>query len=204
MQSCDIMIGKKIILENINFNLEKGNFIHLRGKNGSGKTVFMQSLLGFNKVSSGLRISDYEQDKICYIPDTSFFTENESVKDVLSASAFFYKTDISHLLDILEHLQFDKSVQFNQKISSLSKGTKKKLELMPLFLDGMNLFFLDEITTGLDTDSLIIICARLKELQALGSTIILTEHNQHIVDYLYTIIPNIKEVTCVNRKIIHE
>ncbi len=204
MKHCDITIGKEKILTNINFKLHKGDFIHLRGKNGSGKTVFIQSLLGFNKVSSGFRISQFNQSKICYIPDSSFFTENESVKDVLNATAFFYNTSKSNLLNILEHLQFDESVQFNQKVSTLSKGTKKKLELMPLFLKDMDLFFLDEITTGLDTDSLIIVCARLKELNASGATIMITEHNEHIVDYLTTIIPGVKEVTCVNRKIIHD
>ncbi len=202
MHECHISIGKKEILKSINFTLEKGVFIHLKGKNGSGKTIFMESLLGFNKVSKGTRTSQFERDKICYIPDAPFFNDHESVRDVLFATAHFYKVKISKLYDILNHLQFDETVLFNQKVASLSKGTKKKLELLPLFIPNINCYFLDEIMTGLDTHTLIIVCARLKELNHLGKTLMITEHNHHIIDYLYHLIPSIQEVTCVNQKII--
>ena len=202
MNACDIAIGKKNILTNVHFELHRGSFIHLKGKNGSGKTVFIQSLLGFNKVTQGTRIVQYKRNEICYIPDAPFFNENESVKDVLHALCFFYNTQFSTLLDVLNHLQFDESVLFSQKIASLSKGTIKKLEIIPLFLDHLNLYFLDEIMTGLDTDALVIVCARLKELHQKGATILMTEHNHHIMDYLHHLMPQIQEVTCVNQKII--
>src|SRR5699024_3604471 len=128
-------IGKKEILKEVNFQFKKGDFIHLKGKNGSGKTIFMESLLGFNKVVSGKRTSRYDRNKICYIPDASFFNDHESVKDVLKATAHFYKVETATLINILNHLQFDETVIFNQKIASLSKGTKKKLELLPLFIE---------------------------------------------------------------------
>lgn len=204
LQSCTIGIGKKEILKNINFNLIKGTFIHLKGKNGSGKTVFMQSLLGFNKVLKGTRISRYQRDKICYIPDTSFFNDNESIRDVLKATSHFYKAEMSVLYNILNHLQFDESVSYHQKVASLSKGTKKKLELLPLFIDGLDLYFLDEIMTGLDTNSLIIVCARLKFLKEQNATLIMTEHNHHVTDYLNHLIPDIQEVTCINQKVIQD
>ena len=202
LKNCHIKIGKKTILKDVCFKLQKEDFIHLKGKNGSGKTVLMQSLLGFNKITKGQRHSEYLKSSICYIPDVPFFNANETVHDVLKATAYFYDSDLVSLYKILDFLNFDETVKMSQKIITISKGSKKKLELIPLFLKPLKLYFLDEITHGLDTDSLIVVCARLKELHELKATIVLIEHNQHITNYLSHIIPDIKEVTCVNQKLI--
>lgn len=199
--NCDIKIGKKTILKDVSFDLKPNTFYHLKGKNGSGKTVFLQSLLGFNK-ATGNRTNEYTHKDICYIPDVPFFSAQESVSDVLKAITYFYDSDLVEVMNIMEHLKFDPTVLLTQKIASLSKGTQKKLELIPLFLKPMKCYLLDEITHGLDTDTLIIVCSRLQELSNHQTAMILTEHNQHILQYLKHLVPNMKEITCVNQKII--
>lgn len=201
LENCDIKIGKKTILNEVNFQLKKGSFYKLNGKNGSGKTVFIQSLLGFNK-AKGQRVSIFNPDKLCYIPDIAFFNDYESVNDVIQAISFFYNVKRKVVLDILDYLKFDPHVRYTQKISELSKGTKKKLEIIPLFIPNLEIFFLDEIMSGLDTDTVILVCTRLKKLQEDNATVILIEHNQHILDYLNYLIKDLKEITCVNQKII--
>lgn len=201
--NANITIGKKIILKNIHFSLQKHDFIHLKGANGSGKTVFLESMLGFYKCTLGSRSSKFNRNKICYISDTQFFTDSESVYDVLLSYVYFYKVDMKSIKDILVILDFDTSVKLTQRIATLSKGTKKKLQLLPLFFDALELFFLDEIMDGIDDDTINTIIKRLIYLNKQQATIIITEHASHLIQILHQEIPNLQEVLCLDQNIYH-
>lgn len=200
LDNCTIKLGKRTLLKDINFSLKQGDFFHLTGMNGSGKTVFLESLLGFHRISQGNRIISFKGKDICYIPDTHFFSEQETVLEVLLSFQYFYNTSYNTIYNILNKLNFDSSVKNTQKISSLSKGTKQKLAIVPLFIEGMKLYLLDEILDGLDKTSLKIVLEQLVSLQS-QSAIIFTEHNPDIITKLNQLIPTMKEILCENQTV---
>ncbi len=200
---CDIYIGKRRILKNVNFNLMHSNIIHLSGINGSGKTVFLESILGFYKIKNGIRKTSYKKNEISYIPDSPFFNDYETVIEVLTSISCFYNTKIITLIMILKVLDFDSSIKHSQRISTLSKGSQKKLLILPLFLESP-IYIFDEIFDGLDAITRDKVIQRLIILSKAKCTLLFTEHDQHIVNTLHHVIPNIREVLCQNQNIIQK
>lgn len=193
-----VKIGNKIILESIHYKMIPQSFIHLKGDNGSGKTVFMQTLLGFYKCIGKCELSLPKKETV-YIPDTPFFNENTSVKEIIHTYRYFFNVSTEMIHDCLNTLEFNHSL--NMKTASLSLGTKKKLEILPLFFPMRKIYFLDEITLGLDSKSTRLVIDRIVALHKLGSTFIMSEHNPKIIEALSQHI-EIKELICHNKKIV--
>ncbi|MCW6675840.1 ATP-binding cassette domain-containing protein, partial [Aerococcaceae bacterium NML171108] len=86
----DISINKRVIFENVNLKIMKNCFYRIHGKNGVGKTVLLNTLLGIHPLERGSLSMGYEKKNIVYIPDSNFFFENEKVWDVLNLIKRFY------------------------------------------------------------------------------------------------------------------
>ncbi|MCW6677040.1 ABC transporter ATP-binding protein, partial [Aerococcaceae bacterium NML180378] len=80
-------------------------------------------------------------------------------------------------------------------IAELSFGMKKKLMLIPLFIPQIDLLVLDEIFIGIDTDTQNKIINQLVEHYKKGSTIILVEHNEFLVDSIKEKV-SVEELIC--------
>lgn len=194
---CSISIGKTTILSSVNFTLKKNQCLYIKGTNGSGKTIFMESILGLHpKIIGSYNVSIKD---VCYIPDLSFFSDDELIKDVLWAYRVFYKQSSESLTAALTTLSL--SLNPKAKIATLSLGTKKKLELLPLFFNSYSIYILDEIFQSLDSDTVLLIGKVLQEHHKMGATIIFTEHNQYIVDYIQYLIPTLEVYICENQKL---
>lgn len=193
LENYHVYIGKKEILKDINLNIKTPFTLLLSGKNGTGKTVFMNSLLGFHK-TKGKKIFPYK--KIIYIPDTPFFTEQFTVKEVLKTYRYFYNISIKQMINILNSLNFTYPLSY--KISELSLGSRKKLEIIPLFIDKYQLYLLDETTNHLDKETINIISDRINNL----TDTIIIDHNQDFINTLKNKNKNIKEAVCREKSII--
>lgn len=198
LKNVTVTIGKKIILENINYTVIPQSFTHIKGSNGSGKTVFIQTLLGFYKVR-GKRVLKYNPKQIIYIPDTPFFHDDTTLREVIMTYRYFYGASQKTCHQVLEFLQINHPL--NLKISTLSLGTQKKLMILPLFLKPKALYILDEITLGLDSSTTIKVVERLIYLYEQQKTILITEHNDKIIQKIKSHI-QIKEVLCQDKRII--
>lgn len=199
--NCEIKIYNQIILKDVSFCMSKQHFIHIKGTNGSGKTVFLETVLGFHKKVVGEYSLNISKERICYIPDTSFFIDDERVSDILDTYKYFYKVDFQKLKEACLLLDLNVEGILKQKVCTLSQGMKKKLEILPLFFTPFSLYVLDEITTGLDMEAVLIVGNRIQTLFHRGASFIFTEHNQNVVDYYKFLINTMEVYQCVNQKL---
>ena len=145
--------GSKTALNNVDLNIERGRIIGLLGPNGSGKTTLIKILSGILTPSSGeALISDkkigVETKKIVsYLPERTYLSEWMTVKQTVNFFRDFY-ADFSEetAYDMLERLD----IKPDQKLRTMSKGTKEKVQLILVMSRNAELYLLDEPIGGVD------------------------------------------------------
>ena len=143
----------KIILDNINLNIEKGKIIGLLGPNGSGKTTLMKILLNIAKEDSGeIYINNEKKSEetnkyISFLPDAPFIDKDLSINEARNYFKFFY-TDFNDKK--FENLINKLNLNLKDKIKNLSKGNIEKLNLILILSRDAKIYILDEPIAGVD------------------------------------------------------
>lgn len=147
---------KNFELGSINLNIKSGYIIGLIGENGVGKTTLIKSILNIiNTTSGSIKIFNkdlkkYEsviKEDIGVVLDESFFPELLTSDDINNIMKDIYKTwDQDLFYNYLDTFKLPS----NKKIKELSKGMKKKLEIIVAISHKPKLLILDEPTSGLD------------------------------------------------------
>lgn len=184
LKNCKICIYDKIIIEDATVSLLNGGFYRVSGPNGSGKTVFLNTILALNKHIEGDYKIIYDKKCTSYIPANQFFLDSDSVEETLNTLCFFYNISKTDLNVPLGKLDMDYSEISQQKINELSTGMKKKLCVLPLFFENIEFYVLDEIFSGLDLNIQNVLKDRLIELNSQRKTILIVEHNEDIIEDL--------------------
>lgn len=145
--------GAKKALNNINLSLDKGKIIGLLGPNGSGKTTFMKLLNGLLTPTQGeIRIAGMspgvETKKIVsYLPERTYLNDWMRVHQVIEFFGDFYGDfNPEKAYDMLKRLNIDP----RDKLKTMSKGTKEKVQLILVMSRGAELYLLDEPIGGVD------------------------------------------------------
>ena len=183
----------KFKLDDINLNIPKGIIVGLIGENGAGKTTLIKSILNLINIDSGdIKIfgkSNKESDAIIkedigIVLDNMFFPEILNAKDINLIMKDIYKNWDSDLyFNYLE--KFD--IPLSKKIKDLSKGMRKKLEIITALVHKPKILILDEPTSGLDpVVRNEILDMFLEFIQDENNTILLSSHItsdlEHIAD----------------------
>jgi ABC-2 type transport system ATP-binding protein len=140
-------------IDNMTLSLPRGKIIGLLGPNGSGKTTLIKMLNGLLVPTKGsIRIGGctpgVETKKhVAYLPDRDFLDNSQKVSDFLDYYGDFYE-DFDHprAIEMLKSLQIDP----NQRMKTLSKGTREKVQLILVMSRKADLFILDEPIAGVD------------------------------------------------------
>lgn len=145
--------GKKEALRNINLQLERGRIIGLLGPNGSGKTTLIKMINGLLTQNDGEIIVNGEpvgvesKSVIAYLPDKSYLADWMKVSDIINMFSDFYSDfDKSKALDMLKRLNINE----NDRLKTLSKGNKEKVQLILVMSRQAQLYLLDEPIGGVD------------------------------------------------------
>lgn len=145
--------GNKEALTDINLNLEGGHIVGLLGPNGSGKTTLIKLINGLLAPTSGLiyvkgnPVGVESKKVISYLPDASYLNMNERVSDVIKTFKLFYEDfDESRALDMLSRLNINPT----DRLKTMSKGTKEKVQLILVMSRRADLYILDEPIAGVD------------------------------------------------------
>ncbi len=145
--------GYKTALDSINLSLERGRIIGLLGPNGSGKTTLIKLINGLLAPSSGFltingSVPGPETKKIVsYLPERTYFNSWMKVTDILNFFCDFYEDfDRNRASDMLHRL----GINENDRLSSMSKGTKEKVQLIMVMSRDAQLYCLDEPIGGVD------------------------------------------------------
>lgn len=143
-------------LGRIDIAIPKGVIVGLIGENGAGKTTLIKSILNMIKIDEGeIQIfgKDYQQkekeikENIGVVLDNMFFPELLTAKDIHSIMKDIYSTWDSDLyFSSLKKFRLKE----NQPLKAMSKGMRKKLEIITAISHHPKLLILDEPTSGLD------------------------------------------------------
>ncbi len=145
--------GKKTAVDHISFSIEGGHIIGLLGPNGSGKTTLIKMLNGLLSPTSGTLyykgnpIGVESKKHISYLPDHTYLNMSQRVSDVISYfKDFFDDFDENRAYDMLKKLQINPS----DRLKTMSKGTKEKVQLILVMSRRADLYILDEPIAGVD------------------------------------------------------
>lgn len=179
--------GQKNILNKINFDIHKGDFISIVGPSGGGKSTLLKLCCHLISPSSGRilynnkDLNDYNptilRREIAYCFQTPILF-GESVLDNLK---FPYqirniKYDEEHIKNLL--LKFKLNIELlKSEIKNLSGGEKQRIALIRAMLFKPQIILLDEITSSLDVENTIIVETIIKSFNDEGITILWVTHN---------------------------
>ena len=131
----------KEVLNQVNLTLESGRMIGLLGPNGSGKTTLIKMINGL------LKIGEQSKRHISYLPDQTYLNMNQKVRDVIAFFEDFYEDfEKERAYDMLKKLQ----ISADDRLKTLSKGTKEKVQLVLVMSRRAKLYVLDEPIAGVD------------------------------------------------------
>lgn len=177
------------ILDNISFDVEKGDFIGLVGKNGAGKSSLMNCILGIDKDMRGSVSILGKKGKatkkiaLCFQnPEWQFICSSvyDEVAYGLKKQKIKKKQLELQVQDILS--RFHLIHQSKQNPFTLSEGEKRRLSVAAVTTSHQKILILDEPTFGLDGKTQREVMTLLKELNEEGITIVVISHN---VDEVY-------------------
>lgn len=145
--------GDKDILKGIDLNIPKGKIVGLLGPNGSGKTTIIKLINNLLQVDegsieiNGMKPSVETKKIISYLPEKTYLNDWMKVKDILAFFHDFYKDfDVQKANEMIKNLKIDK----NERLKTMSKGTKEKVQLILVMCRRADLYILDEPIGGVD------------------------------------------------------
>lgn len=145
--------GSKIALNDISIEIEGGKIIGLLGPNGSGKTTLIKILSGLltadggNISISGNPIGVKTKKVVSYLPERTYINEWMKVKEMINFFADFYDDfEVEKAYDMLTRLKINP----NDKLKTMSKGTREKVQLILVMSRKADLYLLDEPIGGVD------------------------------------------------------
>lgn len=179
--------GKKKILHDISFSIEKGQIKALVGPNGSGKTTLMNTMTNLLKRDGGQVLVDGKEFKdekifnhISFFKDEKILDENLYGMDYLKYIKNVYKRTKDDVDRVIKEIGIESFVK--SKTGSYSLGMKKKLMLAMDFLPQRDIILLDEPLSGLDPTSVIKMMALIKKKAKDGQGILISSHSLNDID----------------------
>ncbi len=170
--------GKKIVLRDVNFSINKGDFFALLGPNGAGKTTIMKAILKEISPKQGNVIVKGGLD-IGYVPqiDTEGSFWPLKVKDFVK---LFQQKKCCEVSDVLDSLGI-KNLG-DRILQELSGGQRQRVQLAKALINHPRLLILDEPTDGMDISAEADYLDLLNGLSESGITVVLVSH--HLYDVL--------------------
>ncbi|WP_048783389.1 ABC transporter ATP-binding protein [Streptococcus sp. 263_SSPC] len=176
--------GNKTALNQIQFNVDKGEIFGFLGPSGAGKTTLINILTGQLKADEGTTqllgkdTKDLTPEDLAHIGlvgDSSGYYEKLSLEKNLIVYAKIYGLPNSRVDEVLEQVGLLESKKTIAE--KLSTGMRQRMFLARALLNRPELLFLDEPTSGLDPMTSKKIHRLLEELKSAGTTIFLTTHD---------------------------
>lgn len=145
--------GSKYALYNLNLSLERGQIVGLLGPNGSGKTTLIKLANSLLHATSGqILINGAEpgvetKEIVSYLPDRNYLSKHMRVDEIIAYYNTFYDNfSMDRAVKMTDALDIDR----HARLSSLSKGTLEKVQLILVMSRKAQLYILDEPIGGVD------------------------------------------------------
>ena len=176
--------NKKPLISNFSVTIQRGDKIGIIGKNGIGKTMLIEGLLGNLKPISGKIITGTKLSIAYFDQMRDVLKTNQSLLSTISEGRDFVTINGSekHVSSYLQDFLFTPD-KFRIPVGSLSGGEKNRLLLALLFSRPANLLVLDEPTNDLDIETLELL---EENLQSFKGTILVVSHDRYFLDNIVT------------------
>lgn len=196
-KNAEILRKEHVVLKNVNFEVNSGEFIFLIGRVGSGKSSLMKSLYAEVPIAAGeARIFDYDlthirRREIPYLrrrigivfQDFQLLTDRSAFANldfVLRATGWTDKAEREERVDaVLSRVGMaNKSYKMPHELSG---GEQQRVVIARALLNNPDLILADEPTGNLDPDTGLQIVAQLHEIAAAGTSVIMATHNHALM-----------------------
>ena len=178
-------------LDNVSFDVKKGELFGVIGQNGAGKSTLFRSMMNFYDHFDGeihyegRPMADIPLEKIGFLPEERSLSPKKTIREEVK---FFARLNQMRNLDE-KTLQayfdrFEIKGSLDDKIKSLSKGNQQKVQLLASLIYKPEFLILDEPFSGLDPYNANLLMGIIKEINNQGTTIIFSSHNMENVEYL--------------------
>lgn len=178
-------------LDNVSFDVKKGELFGVIGQNGAGKSTLFRSMMNFYDhfdgeiLYEGRQMADIPLEKIGFLPEERSLSPKKTIREEVK---FFARLNQMKNLDE-KTLQayfdrFEIKGSLDDKIKSLSKGNQQKVQLLASLIYKPEFLILDEPFSGLDPYNANLLMGIIKEINNQGTTIIFSSHNMENVEYL--------------------
>ncbi len=176
--------GQQKAVNNVSFEVQKGEITGFLGPNGAGKSTTMKMITGYIEPDSGsmevcgikVQTGSIEtQKKLGYLPETNPLYVDMYVREFLQFAANIHavpkaKQRIEEVINMV-----GLAPESNKKISQLSKGYKQRTGLAAALVHDPEVLILDEPTSGLDPNQLMEIREMIKQLGK-NKTVLFSSH----------------------------
>ncbi len=210
LERLTVRYGEQIVLKDVSFHLDRGDFLGVIGPNGGGKTTLLKAILGLvdkyhGKVLVNGKPPGHRDNRVGYVPQHSEFDKKFPirVRDVvlmgrlgnLGFRPFYTKNDRELALDALKSV--DMLEYRDRQISKLSGGQLQRVLIARALTTDPRLLLLDEPTASVDEKMKTNIYSLLSDLKDRGITIVLVSHDIGVISSY------VEKVACLNKHFIY-
>lgn len=197
-RNVEILRKEHVVLKDVSFDLQQGEFLYLMGKVGSGKSSLLKSIYSEIPISDGTaRVFDYDLNNIkrkeipmlrrqigIVFQDFQLLTDrnvHENLRFVLEATGWKNQEDIEcRIEEVLKQVaMLNKSYKMPHELSG---GEQQRIVIARALLNKPQLILADEPTGNLDPSTSEQIVNHLHEISSNGTAVIMATHNLSLVD----------------------
>jgi len=179
--------GSASAVDQISFNIRKGEVFGLLGPNGAGKTTTILMMLGLTEISAG-RVSVLGYDparqplqvkrRVGYLPDSVGFYDHLTAVENLAYTAKLMGLSLrertERIADALNRVRLSEVA--HKRVATFSRGMRQRLGLAEIIIKKAEIAILDEPTSGLDPQATLEFLDLIRELKAEDITVLLSSH----------------------------
>lgn len=185
VENISLSYGKKTIISNLSFEIEKGDYVAILGENGCGKSTLLKAIIGLKEIDEGNIEINCDTDRIGYLPqqnETDKMFPSTVYEVVMSGNlnkkkffSFYNRKDKENTKEILKSLKI--SHLYNKSFSQLSGGEKQKVLLARALMATDEILFLDEPANDLDIKSSEMMYNEIKKINEKSITMVMISHD---------------------------
>lgn len=203
VENLSIAFNGRTVLDNVSFDVEKGEVLAIIGPNGAGKTLLIKSILGLNRDYTG-KITWHSQAETGYVPQKMTFEKGFplTVKEFFlletSGLGSFWLPPVQTIKEIEARLKEVRIPHLlNSRLGDLSLGEAQRMFIARSLLENPQIIFFDEPAAGIDIGTEETIYKLLYDIhQKNNMTMVLVSHELNVVYRFAT------QVICLNGKMI--
>jgi len=192
IENFGMSFGRVEVIQDLSFEIRRGETFGFLGSNGSGKTTTIRALLGIYEPTRGILhidgrvFSPDNGDRLGYLPEERGLYQKESVVDVMTY--FGRLKGLAHAAARQWSLEYLERVGIADKattrIDKLSQGQQQKVQLGVTIMNDPELLILDEPTKGFDPVNRRLLMEIIEDQKRAGATVMMVTHQMEEVERL--------------------